>query len=37
MCAGAAKHAIEYAGIPEEAKRRIAGANLRHLLDEVLL
>jgi predicted TIM-barrel fold metal-dependent hydrolase len=37
MCPGAARHAVECAGIPEESKRRIAGANLRHLLDEVLL
>ena len=35
LCAGAAKHAIETAGISDEAKRLIAGDNLRRLLGEV--
>ena len=35
MCPGAAKHAIESAGISEEAKALIAGGNLRRLLQDV--
>jgi hypothetical protein len=37
LCAGAARHAVEYAGIPETAKASIAGGNIRRLLADVRL
>jgi predicted TIM-barrel fold metal-dependent hydrolase len=35
VCAGAAKHALEHAGISEEDKASIGGVNFRRLLEEV--
>lgn len=35
FCAGASRHAIDCAGIPEEAKMAIGAANVKRLLAEV--
>lgn len=37
LCGGAAKHAVEHAGISEEAKQPVAGGNLRRLFGAVRL